>query len=130
MITCDTNALIYWALAPARLTPAAAATIETGRAARRLACADIVLWEIAMLAAKGRITLPIPPEEFLRDLVTALALQVLPITPFIAALAQSPLFPQRDPADRLIGATALQFQAPLVTADLDLATVAGLNVIW
>ena len=83
-----------------------------------------------MLVARGRIQLPVRTEVFLQDLLSSLRLTVLPITPAIAAVAQGPLFPHRDPADRLIGATALSHRAPLVSADSQLARVDGLKIIW
>jgi PIN domain nuclease of toxin-antitoxin system len=130
LITCDTHALVFWSLAPDRLSPQAAATIEQGRDNSSLACADIVLWEIAMLAAKGRIVLPLPTEQYLRDVITAMRLKILPITPEIAVRAQDSAFVHGDPADRLIAATALVYGAPLVSADTNLAQVASLEVIW
>jgi hypothetical protein len=52
----------------------------------------------------------------LKQLLAALRLQVLTITPQIALLSRSELFLHGDPADRLIGATALRLGAPLITA--------------
>jgi len=40
-IICDTNALLFWADQRHRLTPAALAVLEAGRAANDLACSDI-----------------------------------------------------------------------------------------
>jgi len=48
-VFCDTQALIYWALTPQRLSQNAAAALQTGLEQKALACADISLWEIAML---------------------------------------------------------------------------------
>lgn len=53
----------------------------------------------------------------MEDIVTSLELQILSITPAIAALAESGIIPQGDPGDRLIAATAIAHQAPLITAD-------------
>jgi PIN domain nuclease of toxin-antitoxin system len=130
LITCDTHALVFWSLAPERLSSKAAATIEQGRTRSSLACADIVLWEIAMLAAKGRIVLPLPTEQYLRDVIAAMRLKILPITLEIAVRAQDSAFVHGDPADRLIAATALVYAVPLISADSNLAQVASLAVIW
>lgn len=130
MVVCDTHVLLFWASAPDRLSGLAATTIERELESGRLACADISLWEIAMLASRGRIEIPVPLADYLRDIVLAMKLEVLPITPEIAALAQDPCFRHGDPADRLIGASALQHRAALITADRQLAGVDGLRVIW
>lgn len=130
LIICDTHALIFWAVKPDRLSRRANAAMEEGRMAAHLACADISLWEIAMLAAKGRITPPVEHVAFIADIVQALRLQVLSITPEIAVLAQAEWFSHGDPADRLIAATALHHKTQLITADEKLAGISGLNILW
>ena len=104
--------------------------LELGRLEGTLGCADIVLWEIALLDKKQRIALPVPIGRFLDRLVRALQLQVLPISPAIAVRAQADVFQHKDPADRLIAATAMELGAPLITQDRKLAQVAGLRVVW
>lgn len=130
MIVCDTHALLFDALQPERLGAAARQALDAGETARELACADISLWEIAMLLHKRRLSIEAEPVRFISRLLAARRVRVLPITPEIAALAQSPEFRHGDPADRLIAATALHHGAALITADQHLADVAGLNVIW
>lgn len=130
MVVCDTHALLFWAAQPERLSQAAASILEAERESGNLACPDIVLWEIAMLATKRRIVIPVSPADYIRDIVLALRLQVLPITPEIAELSQSGLFQHGDPADRLIAATAMHHRAPLVSGDEKLAAIPGLRVIW
>lgn len=83
-----------------------------------------------MLIAKGRIDPGMDAAQFVDDLVQARAVQVLPITPQIAVLAQSEEFRHGDPADRLIAATAIAHGARLVTADAQLRKVPSLRVIW
>lgn len=129
-VVCDTHALIYWSLAPRKLGGAARKAIEQAREAGEVLCADISLWEIAMLVEKGRLELGVSVEEYLDKLLAALGLTVLPISPRIAALAQSGRFLQKDPADRLIGATALALDVPLVTRDAEFKRVSGLRLVW
>jgi PIN domain nuclease of toxin-antitoxin system len=129
-IICDTNALLFCVLNPGRLTRKAADALERGRREGTLACSDIVFWEIAMLVAKGRLQLPQPVEAFMDDLMLALDLDVLPITPAIASLSQTLALPHKDPADRLIAATAIVHRAALVTADEHLRQLPGLVTLW
>ncbi|MBI4082212.1 MAG: type II toxin-antitoxin system VapC family toxin [Candidatus Lambdaproteobacteria bacterium] len=130
MVVCDTHVLIYDALEPARLSRRAARSIDSAEKAQRLACADISLWEIAMLMAKGRLAVDAAPEELLQAILSARQVRVLPITPAIAALACSPRFDHGNPADRLIAATAVVHRGMLLTKDKHLGKVPGLTTIW
>lgn len=127
---CDTHALAFWGLEPGRLAPRALEIMQQGRRTGSLACADVSFWELAMLFARGRLILPVSPAEFMQTLVQDLRLTVLSITPEIAAPSQSDLFPHKDPADRLIAATAIVNHASLISADDNLHGLPGLRVIW
>lgn len=131
-IICDTHILLFWADRQDRLTPTARAALEAGLSAGDLACSDVSFWEIALLFRKNRLALPPQrtPASYMEDMVLALNLTVLPITPAIAALAESGIVPHGDPGDRLIAATALHHGAPLITADEKLRALPGLRCIW
>ena len=83
-----------------------------------------------MLVSKERIRIATDAVQFIDDIVEARSIQLLPITPKIAVLAQSDEFRHRDPADRIIAATAIVHGARLVTADARLRRVKALRVIW
>lgn len=131
-IICDTNALLFWADRPHKLTPLARNALESGATNGNLACADISLWEIAMLFAKGRINpaAPVSPAVYMQHIIEAMRLAVLTITPSIAEIAQSGIFSHGDPADRLIAATAIHHGAPLITSDRELRALDTLETIW
>lgn len=128
MVVIDTHALVQAGLQPNRL-PAGARRAFAGEHGP-LAASDISFWEIAMLVAKQRLAIDADAAEFIEDLVHALELRVLPITPRIAVLAQSDDFGHGDPADRLIAATAIVHGAPLVSGDRQLKRVPGLRLLW
>jgi len=129
---CDTNILLFWADRRDRLTVAAQQALESGRAEGNLACSGISFWEIAMLFRKSRLVLPTQhtPTSYMEDIVESLGLNILPLTPAIAALAESGIIAHGDPGDRLIAATAIAHQAPLITADEKLRATPGLQCIW
>ncbi len=129
---CDTHVLLFWADQPQRLSAPARAAVDRGLETEALACADISLWEIAMLYARGRINnrAGITATDYIQDIIAAMAITVLPITAEIAELAQSTAFAHGDPADRLIGATALAHRIPLISADEKLRATPGLRCIW
>ena len=77
----------------------------------------------------GRIQVAGSVESFVRE--TAARIIVQPITPEIAALAvQLPAGFPKDPADRLIAATAMVEGAPLVTADERIRLARVVRTIW
>ncbi|MGQ0652994.1 MAG: type II toxin-antitoxin system VapC family toxin [Betaproteobacteria bacterium] len=128
MVVIDTHVLIQDVLEPKRLSAKARRALDG--AAGPLAVSGISLWEIAMLIAKGRIDPATDAAQFIGDIVESRAITVLPITPKIAVLAQAEAFPHRDPADRIIAATAIVHGAQLVTADERLHGTPGLRVLW
>ena len=130
VIVLDTHVMIYDALAPARVSSRARKAIDSGYEDENLACADISLWEVAMLIARGRVDPLMDPREFMDTMIAARRVRVLPITIDIAVLAQSDLFAHGDPADRLIAATAQLHGATLVTSDTKLRALSHLDTIW
>jgi PIN domain nuclease of toxin-antitoxin system len=126
VLVLDTHVLVHDALSPGRLSSRAKRLLESAP----LACSDISLWEIGMLIAKGRLTVAAEPEQFLEDVLRAREIQVLPITPRIAALAQSQAFLHADPADRIIAATAIAHHARLLSADDLLRRIKSVEVVW
>jgi PIN domain nuclease of toxin-antitoxin system len=129
MIVLDTCALIFDALAPERLSAVAKAAIERGDTDGELACSDISLWEVAMLARRGRIEVGTDIARFLHLSLAARSICVLPITPEIAALSAS-LELHGDPADRLIAATTVHHGATLITSDRRLRDAADVPTVW
>ena len=83
-----------------------------------------------MLLERGRIQSPLPAEVFITKLCKALLLQILPISPRIAAMAQSGSFSHGDPADRLIAATAIAHDMELITADQQLQRLHQVRSVW
>jgi PIN domain nuclease of toxin-antitoxin system len=129
-IICDTHVLLFWADSPEKLSSTALDAVEAGIAKGHLACSDISFWEIAMLFKNGKLSRNAEPLNYMNDLVLGLNLTVYPVTPEIALLSQADFFPHKDPADRLIAATALHHRLPLLTADKTLRQIDRLNIIW
>lgn len=130
MIVCDTHVLVFDALSPDLLGSEAVRAIEESHGTGDLACADISLWEIAMLIEKGRLEVDVSIEDFLTAVIAARRLNIIPVTPAIAALSASSSVPEGDPADRLIAATAISHGATLITKDDRLIGLADLPTIW
>jgi len=125
----DTHVLLWMASDPRRLSKKARAAIREAREKTGVAIAAITLWELAWLAENGRIQVTGSVESFVRE--TASRVIVAPITPEIAAFAvQLPSSFPKDPADRLIAATAMAEGTTLVTADERIRRAKVLQTIW
>jgi len=130
VILLDTHVLI-WAVDDSKCLSRRA--VSEIRRARRggggLAVSAISLWELASLFARGRIQAYGTIEASVRLLIEDVT--VRPITSEIAALAaQFPADFPRDPADRLISATARAEGLTLITHDENLRRSPLLNTVW
>jgi len=129
----DTHVWIWFMLADAELATAERAAINRAASSGRLRIAAISVWEAALLASRGRVSLGRPLAQWIEGAVSAPGLSIEPLMPQIAVEACSlPEAFHRDPADRMIVATARVTSAVLMTRDrqiLDYAARGHLTVI-
>ncbi|MFZ0286747.1 MAG: type II toxin-antitoxin system VapC family toxin [Terriglobales bacterium] len=130
MILLDTHVVLWLAFEESRLSKAAKAAIDRARHdGEGLAICDITLLELTMLSTKGRITHNVSLESLLREVEARFI--VLPITGRACARSlELPAAYPKDPADRMIGATALVEGLLLLTADLAIRRSRAINTIW
>lgn len=117
MILLDTHIWLWWVGADPRLTPERVATLKAAEAEGLLVSA-ISCWEIAHKAAAGKLDLGRPAHAWITEALTAPNIRVEPITASIAV--EAALLPgefHKDPADRLIVATARKLDVQLLTMD-------------
>jgi PIN domain nuclease of toxin-antitoxin system len=126
VIVADTHALIWWITDDARLSVRARETMSR----RAVGIAVITCWEIALLSARGRIALDTHIADWWHDVMSLPETALLPLTIDVAAAAASLTDPIRDPADRLIVATALLQGVPLVTKDERIRASGVVETIW
>lgn len=129
MILLDTHVL-GWAVDDSqRLSRRAVSEIRRARRAGGLAVSAISLWELAALFARARIRAYGTIEASVRLLIADVT--VRPITSEIAALAgQFPADFPRDPADRLISATARAEGVTLITHNQNIRRSPLRNTVW
>jgi hypothetical protein len=83
-------------------------------------------WEVAMLEAKGRISLSRPVEDWVRSALRAPGTRLLPLTPEIAIEStRLPGSAHGDPADRILIASARVSGGRLATRDRGILDYAG-----
>ena len=114
----DTHVLLWWLDDPGRLSVAQREVIASANTESPLLVSDISLWEVATLHSLGRISLAIPLREWLADAVAPPLVRRQAISPAVAAeVAALPDSFHRDPADRILVATARVLGATLLTQD-------------
>ena len=129
MILLDTHVVAWAADDAKRLSRDATSAIQRARRDGGLAVSAMTVWELAQLVASGRVQVYGSVETSVRALIQDMT--VIPITPEIAALTTQ--FPEdypRDPADRIIGATARAEGLTLVTRDERIRNCPLLKTVW
>ena len=130
MILLDTHVVVWLAFDQEQISKKARNAIDNARKnADGLAISDITLLELATLASKGRIRLDISLESFLQEVEARFI--VLPISGRACArITGLPASYPKDPADRIIGATALVEGLHLLTADREIRRSRTVQTIW
>ena len=130
MILLDTHVVIWLAQDYSQISAIARTAIAEARKKERgIAISDITLFEISLLASHGRVTFKPNAETALYEIERQFV--VLPITANIALQAyELPTSYPKDPVDRIIGATALVEDVPLLTADREIRKSRTIPTIW
>ena len=131
MMVVDTHAFIWDALDNPRLSPKAKAAMNEAEQRQELWLSDFSVWEVFMLAKRGRLELPVPAARFVELAFQARHYQLQRLTPDISEAAVN-FGPEinNDPADRIIVATARHLRAALITADLNLQQSGLVKTLW
>lgn len=132
MIVLDTHVLVWWASGGAELSSAAAQAIdETLANSEDVIVSCISAWEIAMLIQKGRLVFSMDVETWLEQVAQIDGIRFVPVDNETGC--KSTMLPgnfHKDPADRMIVATARKLAAPLVTADEKIINYEYIKTIW
>lgn len=131
MILLDTHALIWFIDNPEFLSTKARREINRAFSLQKIYFSQISYWEISMLVAKGRLVFNIQLKEWLESVERLPQCTSVGITPSIAAINYelSDTF-HGDPADRIIVATAIDLNVPLITKDKVIENCKKIKTIW
>ena len=129
MIVLDTHTLLWWALDPGRLSPAATASVQQMERRGGFASA-ISIWELGTKIQRGQLELGISIGELARRIEQSATVQLLAVDTATWLRSVELVWDHRDPADRVIVATAVSLGLPLVTADTEIQRFGGVTCIW
>ena len=115
MILLDTHIWVNWILlGDVALSRGIVTAMQSDT---RLAISAISCFEVALLVKREKLELPLPVEEWVAEALSKSGIESLPVTCEIARKAVGLSEIHRDPADRIIIATAIVHDARLASMD-------------
>ncbi|PHR60353.1 MAG: VapC toxin family PIN domain ribonuclease [Robiginitomaculum sp.] len=131
MIVIDTHALIWWVNGSNSLSRKAHSAIKEHLSKSEVIISSISAWEISMLIEKGRLALNMDIENWLNEVSAIEGVRFMPVDNEIGIKSTTlPGIFHKDPADRMIVATARKLAVPLVTADDKIIAYEHVTTIW
>lgn len=127
----DTHILVWWTSRQRLLSRVQRSTLQVVQErGESPAISAITLWELALLAKRGRVEPPKPLDIWLAEIERDPGIEVLPLTSRIAfeSVDLDSELP-RDPVDRIIVATARFHGLQLVTSDKRIRACGGVAVL-
>lgn len=131
MIVLDTHTLVWWVAEDKALSRKAKAAIDLELDGGHIIVSTISAWEIAMLVDRDKLVLSMDVGSWLATVAEIAAVHFLPVD--IDITTKSVNLPgefHKDPADRMIVATARKLAAPLVTKDEKIRAYKHVKTIW
>ena len=128
-VLLDTHALL-WLAAGTDLSRAAVDRIETAILARQCYVSAVTAWELGFLERRKSVSFAMPLDVWWPRTVALTQLIVLPMNDVIA-IRSSRLgeWTHQDLADRLLAATAFEYELTLMTRDAKLMELGRLGII-
>ncbi len=131
MIVLDTHVWVWWVTGARQLSDNAAEVIDQSAGQDAIHLSSIGVWEIALLVERGRLELSMQLDDWIAQSESLPFLHFVPLNNRIALRSIAlPGLIHRDPADRIIIATALSLGAKLVTKDDKLRSYSQVETIW
>jgi PIN domain nuclease of toxin-antitoxin system len=114
----DTHAAI-WITRNEQLAPRATQAMNAAhQAAGIVFVSPITAWEVGLLVSRNRLNLLMTPQRWFAHLLKVPGMRLAELSPdILIASSFLPGNPPRDPADRIILATARELGATLITRD-------------
>jgi PIN domain nuclease of toxin-antitoxin system len=129
VIVLDTHVLLWWALDPKQLSASAVKILAEMEQNGGFA-SSISIWEIGIKIKRGQLDLGITLDEFVHRVERTAVVEWVPVDTAIWLRSLALDWAHRDPADRVIVATALAKHTPLLTRDGLIQAFSGVTSVW
>ena len=123
----DTHIWVWSVADESRLTDTVRRTLDDPAHERWISA--ISIWEVLILAERGRLILEPDARSWVRQALADAPLREAPVTIDVALASRGVRLRNQDPADRFIAASAMVFGMTLVTADGDLCDCSDIDVL-
>lgn len=132
MIVLDTHALVWWVNGDSNLSASAADRIHQEQEKKgSILISSISAWEIAQLVERGRLRLSMDVSDWMALVAQIPGVMFTAVENEIAIKSVSlPGEFHKDPADRIIVATARKFAALLITKDEKILAYPHVKTLW
>lgn len=128
MVLLDTHILVWWTLDPDKLSRKAMSScsriVNTG-----CCISSISIWEIGIKISNGALDLGMTIDEYLQKIQELNCVEIVAVDERIWIESIKLDWDHRDPADRVIVATALSRKIPIITRDEKIRKFYR-NIIW
>ncbi len=125
IVLLDTHIWVWWVNEEHHKL--SATQIEIIEQSECVAISVVSCFEVAQIVKKGRLILPLPTREWIEKALTPTRIEVLSLSPEISCQAVDLTEIHKDPFDRLIIATALNYQCRLISVDGNFPSYPELN---
>ncbi len=115
IIVLDTHIWIWYINQEIERFPAS--WLEIIETADWVGISPVSCYEVALAEQRGRLSLPSPVNRWFQEALSPSGISLFPLTSEIASCAVNLSPIHRDPFDRIIIATAIEYQAKLASID-------------
>ena len=131
MIVLDTHVWVWWLDDPDALPARARKRVREAAADHAIYVSAISTWEVLLLNARKRLQFTMDAQDWVARSEALPFLHFVPVDNAIAIRAVRLAEPfHKDPADRIIVATAMTMGVPIVSSDARIRAYPHVEAIW
>lgn len=130
-VVLDTHAWIWWVNGSQEISEIALGYIERAARDKSVFLSAISVWEVALLVERKRLRLTMDAQDWIARTEALPFVKIVSVDVAIALKSvQLPGEFHKDPADRIIVATALRLGLPVVSKDEKIQGYPHVKTIW